>query len=500
MKEQNDNNEEENTENIPKKKKMFCKIENHLRKYLSLDETKHNVICKKCLDNNLNPQNFTYEYDKSSSNSINDIDFMNDKTLQCMHKCGQNSNYYCIDCKGLICYNCLISHHINHQTDSVNYISNIFSDYIDDKIDNLSKVLSLIDKELENHKKKDNTNDKKEKKQEFTSIQKKNVHNALLSISNSINNSLNNYENEYDNTFNESANEISLTKTQSESSLNFINNSIKSLNLLMTKLNNPTLSNVAKCDYIQSNSSSLSQIKSSLKQSTHLLNKITLLKYNYNKLQENTLSSFSNLNNKLNSYVDTLITSIHTGNNSQSYHIHRFKSFQHSSMKYFKSTSISFSTLYDNITLIGLNLCGIYIHKSKITNPNYETINIAKRDHININVTITLKNEVIYNTEKQLFGSVNNNDPIVSIFFNEGVRLTKGDDYLITINNLNDENNLYGDYWLGTVMSNLIEKKIQEVNCNSTGINFKFQGAHDIQTDFDEFSTGLIEGIIFTKE
>lgn len=500
MKEQYDTNEEENIENIPKKKKMYCKIENHLRKYLSLDETKRNVICKKCLNNNLNPQNFTYEFDSSSSNSINDLDFMNDKTLQCMHKCGQSSNYYCIDCKGLVCYNCLISHHINHQSDSVNFISNKFGDYIDEKIDNLTKAISMIDKELENHKKKEHSNENKEKKQEYTSIQKKTVNNALLSISNSIHNSLNNFEKEYENTFNDSANEIALAKIQSESSLNFINNSISTLNLLMIKLNEPTLSNLSKCDFIKSNSSSLSQIKSSLKQTTQLLNKITFLKYNYHKLQEGTLSSYSNLNNKLNSYVDTLITSIHTGNNSQSYHIHRFKSFQHSSMKYFKSTSISFSTFYDNITLIGLNLCGIYIHKSKIANPNYETINISKREYINIKVTITSKDEVIYNTEKKLFGAVNNNDPIVSIFFNEGLRLTKGDEYLITINNMNDESNLYGDYWLGTVMSTLIEKKVQEVSCNSTGITFKFKGTHDIPTDFDEFSTGLIEGIIFTKE
>ena len=94
----------------------------------------------------------------------------------------------------------------------------------------------VLDKELENHKKKEHSNENKEKKQEYTSIQKKTVNNALLSISNSINNSLNNFEKEYENTFNDSANEIALAKIQSESSLNFINNSISTLNLLMIKL------------------------------------------------------------------------------------------------------------------------------------------------------------------------------------------------------------------------------------------------------------------------
>ena len=43
------------------------------------------------------------------------------------------------------------------------------------------------------------------------------------------------------------------------------------------------------------------------------------------------------------------------------------------------------------------------------------------------------------------------------------------------------------------------KKNIQIIKCNNTGIQFVFKQTQGIQTDFEEFENGIIEGILYSS-
>ena len=67
---------------------------------------------------------------------------------------------------------------------------------------------------------------------------------------------------------------------------------------------------------------------------------------------------------------------------------------------------------------------------------------------------------------------------------------------MIKVENISENN--YIDLWTGSVGKNT-RKNIQVIRCHNTGIQFLFKQAEGIQTDFDEFDQGIIEGVLYSK-
>ena len=87
-------------------------------------------------------------------------------------------------------------------------------------------------------------------------------------------------------------------------------------------------------------------------------------------------------------------------------------------------------------------------------------------------------------------------DPSISINFLKGIKLVPNKQYLVTIQNTSDIS--YCDLWVGAV-SKENEKSEQKIRCHNTKVDFSFTQTKTIQTDFDEFAMGIIEGILFSK-
>ena len=156
----------------------------HGRKYLTLSSSKKSVICKKCQKDNLDPTNFTYE--DVSSDTSTPFDFINDKSLQCIHKCGNPTNYYCYFCKGFLCYNCLIANHISHDIDSIAYIANAFRDDVSEKEEKLSSIVKNINSELNSIRPKEKKKDSNEEnKKELLSQSLSQIENVKKNITSS---------------------------------------------------------------------------------------------------------------------------------------------------------------------------------------------------------------------------------------------------------------------------------------------------------------------------
>ena len=168
-------------------------------------------------------------------------------------------------------------------------------------------------------------------------------------------------------------------------------------------------------------------------------------------------------------------------------------------MRYFKNTIVGFAS-NDNIFLSGIILCGLYIHKKKqeeTVEENQKINNISIPLQI---IIMTMKNksegEKIYTEKFELNSVFNADDPCFCMNFEKAVKIMKEKLYLIKIENLSS--NSYTEIWTGNVGKNT-KKDIQVIRCHNTGIQFLFKQAEGIQTDFDEFENGIIEGVLYSK-
>ena len=213
-------------------------------------------------------------------------------------------------------------------------------------------------------------------------------------------------------------------------------------------------------------------------------------------------------------YEKSCISSISTGRENRSIILRRYTHFSHNEIKYFKNSIIAFAS-NNNVYLCGLSLCGLYVKKNKnkaqsnsadnnnenITN-NEEPItnDDEKNKKIQIQITVsTMSNQVegekLFSQKCELGGVKGSEDPSEIINFDKGVKIFKEKLYLIKLENLSENN--YIDVWVGDV-GKTKKKNLQVIRCHNTGIQFLFKQAEGIQSDFDEFENGLIEGILYS--
>ena len=197
------------------------------------------------------------------------------------------------------------------------------------------------------------------------------------------------------------------------------------------------------------------------------------------------------------------MSSILTGQASNSILLRRFLRFIHNEIKYFKNTSLLVKS-NSQIFLSGLSICGIYISKKKINNPNNNlNTNLSNRGSLDINVNIFvydiengIKGENIFKEDFKIYGITDKNDPSEIINFSKGVKFYAEQNYLISIENFSSD--CYCDLWVGN--TGIVNQNGEQIiKCHNTNTEFVFKKTKGIQTDFDEFNSGIIEGILYSK-
>lgn len=471
---------------------LSCKNEEHGSKYLTLDPRKMTVICKKCILNGENPTNLK---EKKNTQILDKISRRDSDNIQCMHNCKTTPLFYCKECNNFTCYNCLMNYHLNHRTDTISYISNTFKDDIALVIKSLTNVIEAIKEKKKNVKEENLKENKSKKNIELAEQLKKQVDLTNDSILSTFKGFLNEFESDFTKLFDGNDKEASEILESIKKNLKYINENLKMLEDFKSTISGSEEFDKS-CEEHQKKFEQLGSIKEFIKKSNHFLNRITMLTYNSSKniQKENIVNTSKSLENSVN-------FAIKTGADTKTFYLNRFKTFQHNTMKYFKTSSIIIQS-YQALNLSGLLVCGLYIHKQNLLSNPVMMQKVEKRDKIDIRVTVTYKptNQVLISEIHPLYGAVNLNDPIISVYFSNGIKIEPKTSYLITIDNLIQGDNYYGDYWTGSTPHSCIEKNEQIIKCNSSEKQIGFFLAEGIQSDFNEFSSGLIEGIIYTCE
>ena len=492
-------------------KLVKCKI--HNKKYLKLDENNFEIVCEKCLE----------EGKQSQLEIENDIDPEENKFNCYKHKLLKGS-FYCDECKEFICKKCFADEHRMHKCHLPDVIKNEFEQIIQESIDYSNELSPILN---------DNVNDITKiydslKKQKNDTV--KIPQNVLKIISNNNENQIGllmektigkfkGIDNEiYDNyiTFN-------LLKDKTKKYL-------ENLKKITDEVNNDNNyeSNYDLCVYHREKSKYFKEILNYINSSNNFINIIlnnTNHKFDENK--EKIENSLNLMSKEITNYEKICISSILTGRENRSIVLRRYIHFAHNEIKYFKNSIIGFAS-NNNVFISGLSLCGLYIKKKKEKNiennnniqnnnninnseqnndehNNNENINEDDNDEfmkkkLPIKITIsTMSNQVegekLFVQECDLSCVKGSEEPSVIINFEKGVKIIKEKLYLLKVENLSENN--YIDIWTGAV-GKLKKKNVQVIRCHNTGIQFLFKQAEGIQTDFDEFENGIIEGILYS--
>ena len=474
---------------------IFCSL--HQKDYIKFDSNSFSIICTKCLEEG---KESNLQFENTENNLTKEKKIISEDEITCYNHNNKKGSFYCDECKEFICKFCFAEVHKKHKCHLPKIISNEFKKYINDSISDTEKLKPILDKaidevsEISSNLKVQKNDIIKVPSTIIESINEKN-NNQIEEFLNKFINLLDNLDNEVDTDYNR---HIQIkTKVQ---------NYIKELEEISKKIKNDdnSLNNFQLCIYHKKSKEKLIEMNNFFSNSINFLNiKLVSLIDKCEKTKPKLLNDISLLNKSLLNYENTSMSSILTGQASNSILLRRFLRFIHSEIKFFKNTSLIIKS-NSQIFLSGLLICGLYINKKKIKDPNNDlNNNLLNRDKIDIKINIfpydiesNNKGELIFNEEAKIYGIIDHKDPTQIVNFSKGVKFLSDKNYLITIENISKD--YYCDLWIGNI-GNINNKDNQIINCHNTQTEFTFIRSKGIQTDFDEFNSGIIVGVLYSK-
>ena len=481
-------------------KSVKCKI--HNKNYLKLDEDNFEVVCEKCIE----------EGKDSQLEIINDIE-SEGNIINCYMHTKSKGSFYCDECKEFICKMCFADEHRTHKCHLPEIIKREFVETLRESIAYSSELNPILNGSINDIKKIYDTI----KKQKSDTI--KIPENVLKIISNTNESQIDLLREKTKEKFIGIDNEVhdnyithKLLKDKTKQYLENLKNICEQINN-----NENTKNNFELCEYHKEKTKYLIEILDHIKSSNNFIN-IRLHNTNnkYNENKEKIENSLNLMNKEITNYEKSCISSISTGRENRSIILRRYIHFSHNEIKYFKNCIIGFAS-NDDVFISGLTICGLYLKKKKQkinenpdnnenNNINIEEQNENNNDNENmkkklsIQITIsTMVNQAegqkLYIQKCELTCVKGSEEPSVIINFEKGVKILKEKLYLIKVENLSEDN--YIDIWTGSV-GEANKKNMQIIRCHNSGIQFLFKKAEGIQTDFDEFEQGIIDGILYS--
>ena len=482
----------ENEEKYCPLKSALCKI--HGKSYLKVNNS-FQIICEKCIEenkisqlkiiNNYNEKNIDDEEEK--------------KRFNCFEHQNIKGSFYCDDCKEFICKMCFADIHREHKCHLPRIIRNEFDDYINKEIDNSSKLGPILNDSVNNVKKIYDS--LKEQKDNILKIPKNVMKVVSLNNEKEIEEIKKKIKEKFIGIDNDINDDFLTFKNIKEKGKKFLEILDKISNEINSKNNNYII-----CGYHKEKTKFLNEISNFLNSSFNFINirlKSTNSKYLEN--EEKIENSLNLMNKEIINYEKSSISAISTGRENRNIVFLRYSRFVHRQISYFKNSLIGFAS-NDNIFLTGLVICGLYIKRKNKNNIDEQSNNNSNENFseiikIPIQITVStminkVEGEKLFSQKSELTNVKSEDDKGIIIHFEKGVKIAKEKLYLIKVENLSE--NIYTDIWLGSIGKNYKKSNFQVIRCHNTGIQFLFKKTKEIQTDFDEFEEGIIDGILYS--
>ena len=469
--------------------RVRCTVHHGIKpNYLTIDKKTFQINCSLCLEENVQPKRKNLIIvDPNLVNIENNL--TEDETN---HTCYLHENekalFYCEECGQFLCKTCFATEHRNHSSSTFDLIIDAIKTKVNNLYDQLQNLNNEIDNNIEPVKNINN----------FYIEEKKNFQIKLEQINNNINKTLNDklndYNNQIENFFNGVDNEVELNVQKLKSNKKKANKMLEEFNKMKNEIN--LIEDDKKiCLYKKEKDSTILENKQFLSDIENFL------KENLNKTKQKVLNEENNFNNKcdnlkknIESYENSVINTMISGIPNICLRIRRFKKYTNSKSKYFKTDSLCM-LVSNTINLAGFAICGLIYEqnqndlKYKINLKIYELDNIQNfsgdnKEMISLNVDIPMITNIV--------------DPVFQFYLPNSVTISKNKMYFIIIKNLS--NLTFVNSWTGNVGKEYDEKMNQSsVISNNSNVKFNFLNAFGVESDFNEFTEGIISDVIFSQ-
>ena len=489
---------------IPKLSSIkLVKCKNHKKEYLKLVPNNFEVVCEKCIEEGNESQLEIINNHESEENIFN-----------CYKHKESKGSFFCNDCNKFICKMCFAEEHRPHACHLPEIIIKEFKKNIQESIDYSNELNPILDDSIKDIKL---IYDKlKQQKIDIMKIPQNTLKIISSNNSNQINILLDKSYTKFQGIDNEVSDDFITYKILKDKANEYIGILKKIINDIYN-INEEDKDKFELCKYHKEKSSLLHEIFNYINSSHNFINlRLNNTNNKYNQNKEKIENSINLMNKEISNYEKSCISSILTGRENRAIILRRYIHFSHNEIKYFKNSIIGFAS-NNNVFLSGLSLCGLY--RKKKNQPQNNNTNNDSNNEVNegvanesnennekinkkllIEITIStmsnqMEGEKLLSQKSELTCAKGSDEPSIIINFEKGINILKEKLYLIKVENLSDNN--YIDIWTGSI-GNIKKKGIQVIRCHNSGIQFLFKHAEGLQTDFDEFENGIIEGVLYS--
>jgi hypothetical protein len=445
----------------------------HKRDYINIGSS-FQIQCSKCVSEGLTG-NEKLLFNKVELNKKN-----------CHKHPQEEAMFYCDDCFEFICKNCFLLVHRGHNSSSPELIVNPIQESIAKTSNELKSLKKNIDDNIQNMQ-GINT---------FFVTEKTNYKNNLATINEQILKELKSKSSEFseeiENIFQGVDLEVESSTTRLENTKKKANKVITELEALLKELE--SIKSDKKLCLFKKNKDGL------IKEYTKYLSDLEIfIAENLEKTKVKSESEIENFNRNCAKfqknaeiYESSVINTIISGIPNICMRIRRFKRYFYQNPKFFKTSNLCMLTS-DTINLVGFSLCGLFSSSSiqtlKLEVKIYELESAQNFDP---------KMQTLITNEISLPVIHNITDPVFQFYLKNSVTIHKEKIYYIFINNTSS--NYYVDCWNGEVSKDKddMTENQNSIICNNTNIKFNFLGINGVESDFNEFTGGLISDIIYS--
>lgn len=467
----------------------------HKKEYMTVDCFKFQVQCTKCIENGDKHKNLEVTTMVISSEADDDQD-----DVECNTHSDVKGDFYCDDCQVFLCKLCFVNDHRTHKSNLPKDIATTYKL----KLQNMVEDISIVKPRIEESLKIMSEIDKKIKTIREITI------NRMKEISSKINSIIKSkYEkviSQFEATFGGMDIEVDTVYNRLESLLKKSIKHINDINEIKNYMNNPLyMSNSYDvCLYKKSKSSVIKDVNKMLEDAKNFLQyKIEYIKIKANKKLEEFHKQTEKFFKQLQIYEKSAINSVNTGISSSSLRLRRYGAFSKKNYAYYKTSSV-LCKVNSSICLVGLSICGLYQSSKDHYITEVKTSSAPKSNSKIVPIQIEVSEikadnskpkESLIKEKHYLSLILNHSDPTIVIYLNKAIIMKPEMKYIITITNLHKDS--YLEIWCGRVASEFLKEMVQYVYCNTSGISFEFYPAQGVESDFNEFNSGIVADLIY---
>lgn len=284
------------------------------------------------------------------------------------------------------------------------------------------------------------------------------------------------------------------------------------------------------CEYKQIHSKAFIEAKKAFTDSKYLIgmkveNSIKAASERIRTFEEEAQKIFK----KIKMHRASVENSIQTGISSFTLRIRRFTKFSKTGINYFKTSSLKF-TSNSPISIVGFSICGLFSEENMRNILEAKEQNVKQSEAMEMNRKGLESLQIKGNTKegkiiektlpfnftiKEMGSNVSNSieliteeftlreiknpiDPTLIYYLNKSININPEKTYIVSVTNLSKE--VYLDLWSGEVSKHFLNTMTQGLRCNSSSIKFEFNPPDGIESDFNEFNSGILSDFIFSHK